>query len=151
MLLVSVILGEGASFRLPEFTIGFERNSLGWLCSPRCWLLVSVRPSFTTVIRIVFVQPVHMCFCSHGLLFQTVENLGHCLQVKRKNPEALEGSIRAAWAQEERVSMDELIYTSGSGRGTTRRAAYWGEEGLLEDEGHLSTSRKSEKNIPRSS
>lgn len=75
MLLVSVILGEGASFRLPEFTICFERNSLGWLCSRRRWLLVSVRPSFTTVSRIVFIQPVHMCFCSHGLLFKPWKTL----------------------------------------------------------------------------
>ena len=40
MLSVSIILGVDASYGLSEFIISFERNRLGWLCSPRHWFPV---------------------------------------------------------------------------------------------------------------
>lgn len=83
MLLVSVILGGDASCRLSEFTVRSERNS----GDGSAYLDVGslgCQITYTVVNRNVFIQPVRLCFCSHGSLFRLWTNLGRCLQAGRR-------------------------------------------------------------------
>lgn len=129
MLSVSIILGVDASYGLSEFIISFERNRLGWLCSPRHWFPVVSDHLWPLSIGMylcslyVCVFPLMACFSNRG------QSLAIAFRWEGRIMAALEGNVKAVWAQVE--SLHEWAYTPGSGRGTSEELHIGGGRAVI--------------------